>query len=162
VKIAINAGKSKILEIIAAAVNFGNDVLNMERRKRRIILMQMTILASVLSTLTNLNPDLCADHLRMGVGDLLRLSFEDGDELIRSDITRVFGAFIFREFAFRRSPREFFDSSLQISVGTKTDYCVGLFRQHDFEHRSHAAIKGQAFRGGCHAAKLALGSKLWQ
>ena len=62
-KIAIDAGKGKIVEVIAAAVNLWNDVFDVERGERRIILMQMTILASVLSTLANLSPDLCADHL---------------------------------------------------------------------------------------------------
>src|SRR5438132_551884 len=99
-KIAIDAGKGEIVEVIAATVNFGNDVLDVERGERRVILMQMTILASVLSTLANLSPDLCADHLGLGVGDLLRLSFENGDELVRPHITRVFGPLIFREFAF--------------------------------------------------------------
>ena len=51
------------VEVIAAAVNFGNNVLDMERGERRIILMQMTILTSVLSTLANVRSDLCADHL---------------------------------------------------------------------------------------------------
>ena len=100
-KIAIDAGKGEIVDVIAAAVNFGNDVLNMERGERRIILMQLTILASVLSALANLSPDLRADHSDSGVGDLLRLSFENGDELIGPHITSVFGALIFREFAFR-------------------------------------------------------------
>ena len=59
-KIAIDAGKGEIVDVIATAVNFGNDVLDMERGQRRIILMQMTILASVLSTLANLGPDLRA------------------------------------------------------------------------------------------------------
>ena len=62
-EIAIDAGKSEIVEVIAAAVNFGNDVLDMERGEQLIILMQMTIFASVLSALANLSPDLCADHL---------------------------------------------------------------------------------------------------
>ena len=52
-----------IVDVIAAAMNSGNDVLDVERGERRVILMQMTILASVLSTLANLSPDLCADHL---------------------------------------------------------------------------------------------------
>jgi hypothetical protein len=56
-------GKGELIEVVTAAVNFGNDVLDMERGKRRIILMQMTIFATVLSTLANLSPDLCADHL---------------------------------------------------------------------------------------------------
>ena len=62
-KIAIDAGKGEIVNVIATAVNPRNDVFDMERGERRVILMQMTILASVLSTLANVSPDLCADHL---------------------------------------------------------------------------------------------------
>jgi len=39
VKIAIDTGKGEIFDIIAAAVNFRNDVFNVERGERRIILM---------------------------------------------------------------------------------------------------------------------------
>ena len=55
VKIAINASQGKVVDVIATAVNLGNDVFDMERSQRRIILMQMTILASVLSALANLS-----------------------------------------------------------------------------------------------------------
>jgi len=58
VKIAIDTGKGEIFDIITAAVNSRNDVFNVERSKRRIILMQMTF-ASVLSTLASLSP-VCA------------------------------------------------------------------------------------------------------
>jgi hypothetical protein len=63
VKIAIDTGKGEIFDIIAAAVNFRDDVFNVERGERRVILMQMTVFASVLSTLANLSSDLCTDHL---------------------------------------------------------------------------------------------------
>jgi hypothetical protein len=46
------------MAVVAPAVNFRNDVFDVERGKWRIIVMQMTILASVLSTLANLSPDL--------------------------------------------------------------------------------------------------------
>ena len=62
-KIAIDAGQGEIVDVIATAVSFGNDVLDMKRRKRRITLVQMSILASVVSTLPNVGPDLGADHL---------------------------------------------------------------------------------------------------
>ena len=42
-KIAIDAGMGEIVDVVAAAVSFGNDVLDMEHRKRRIILMTKTI-----------------------------------------------------------------------------------------------------------------------
>jgi hypothetical protein len=63
VKIAIDAGKSEIGDVIAPAVNPGIDVLDVQNRERRIILMQMTILTSVLRTLANFSPDLSANHL---------------------------------------------------------------------------------------------------
>jgi hypothetical protein len=45
-------------------------------------------------------PSIWADRLALGVGDLLRLSFENGDELVRPHVTCLSGALIFREFAF--------------------------------------------------------------
>ena len=63
VKIAIDTSKGEILDIVTAAVNFRNDVFNVERSEWRIILMQVTVFASVLSTLANLSPDLCTNHL---------------------------------------------------------------------------------------------------
>jgi hypothetical protein len=63
VKIAIDTGKSEIGVVIAPAVNPGNDVLDVQSREGRIILMQMTILTSVLRTLANFCPDLSANHL---------------------------------------------------------------------------------------------------
>ena len=63
VQIAINAGKSEIVEIVCSAMYFWNDVLNVERRPRRIILMQMTILADVVCTLSNVCSKLSVDHL---------------------------------------------------------------------------------------------------
>ena len=74
---------------------------------------------------------------------MLRLSFENGDELIRPHVTRVFGPFIFREFAFRRFSGEFFDASLQVRIGLKTDYCVSLSRQNNFQHGPDTAVKCQ-------------------
>ena len=55
VQIAVDASQSKVVEVIAPAVNFWNDVLNVKGGQRRVILMQMTILASVLGTLTTLD-----------------------------------------------------------------------------------------------------------
>ena len=57
-EIAIDARKGEIVDVIAAAVNFGNDVFDVEHRQRGIILMQMTIFASVLSALANLGSGL--------------------------------------------------------------------------------------------------------
>lgn len=99
-KIAIDAGKSEIGAVIAPAVNPGNDVLDVQSGERRIILMQVTLLASVLRTLANLGPDRSANHSDSGVGDLLCLSLENRDELVCPHIACVFGVLIFRELTF--------------------------------------------------------------
>jgi len=52
VQITVDASQSKVVEVIGSAVNLWNDVLNVKGGQRRIILMQMTILASVLCALT--------------------------------------------------------------------------------------------------------------
>jgi len=67
VQIAINAGESKVIEVIGSAVNLWNDVLDVERRQRGIILMLTAILASVLCPLTNLGSSLRPDHLGLRV-----------------------------------------------------------------------------------------------
>ena len=56
-KIAINAGKSKIFDVIVATVNARDNVFDVERRER-VILMQMTIFTSVLGALANLGSGL--------------------------------------------------------------------------------------------------------
>jgi len=63
VKIAIDTGEGEIFDIVTAAVNLRNDVFNVKRGQRGIILMQMTVFASVLGTLANPSPDLYIDHL---------------------------------------------------------------------------------------------------
>jgi hypothetical protein len=63
VKIAIDTRNGEIFNIVTAAMNFRNDVFNVEPASGKIILMQMTVFASVLSRLANLSPDLCTDHL---------------------------------------------------------------------------------------------------
>jgi hypothetical protein len=100
VQIAIDAGESKVVEFVGSAVNPWNDVLDVKRGQRRIILMQMAILASILSALANLGSGLRSDHLRLGVRKLLGLSFENGDELVCANIARVLRPLVFGEFAF--------------------------------------------------------------
>ncbi len=68
--------------------------------QRGVVLMQLTILASVLGALANLDSGLDFDHLRLRVGEVLRLAFKNGDELIRSHVSCVLSSFVFSEFAF--------------------------------------------------------------
>jgi hypothetical protein len=101
VQIAIDAGKGKVVEVIGSAVNSWNDVFDVKRGQRGIILMQMTILASVLGALANVSSGLCSDHLGLRVGEVVGLSFENGDELVRAHVSCVLCALVFSEFAFR-------------------------------------------------------------
>ena len=99
VQIAIDAGKSQVVEDVASAMSFWNDVFDVKSGQRRIILTQMTILASVLGALADLGSGLRSDHLGLGVGKLLCLAFKNGDELVRAHIACVLGPLIFGEFA---------------------------------------------------------------
>lgn len=66
----------------------------------RIVLMQTTILASVSRALANLGFDLRSNHLGLRVGEVLRLSFENADKLVRSHVSRVLTTLVFSEFTF--------------------------------------------------------------
>lgn len=99
VQIAIDAGESKIVEAVGPAVNPWNDVFDVKGGQWRIILMQTTILASVSRALANLGSGLRSNHLGLRVGEVLRLSFENSDELIRAHVSRVFSPLVLSEFA---------------------------------------------------------------
>jgi hypothetical protein len=47
VKITIDACQDEVVDIIGAAVLLGNDMLDMQGGKRRIILMQLTVFATI-------------------------------------------------------------------------------------------------------------------
>ena len=100
VQIAIDAGKSKVVEVIASAMSLWNDVFDVQGGQRRIILMKTTILASVSRTLANLGSGLRSNHLGLRVGEVLRLSFENGDKLIRAHVSRVLSPLVLTQFAF--------------------------------------------------------------
>ena len=53
VQIAIDAGKREILEIVSATMYLWNNMFNMQCGTRRVVLMQVAILASVVSALSN-------------------------------------------------------------------------------------------------------------
>ncbi len=82
-------------------MNLRNDVFDVKSGQRRIVLMQMTILASVLGVLANLGSGFRSDHLGLRVGEVLRLALKDGDKLVRTHIARVLSPLVFSEFAFR-------------------------------------------------------------
>src|SRR3989442_14775992 len=51
VQITINAGQSQILQVISAAMNARNDMLDVQGSQRGIFLAQLTILATMASAL---------------------------------------------------------------------------------------------------------------
>jgi hypothetical protein len=51
--VAIDAGQSQVLSIVAAAVLFRQHVLDLQRRQRGVILLQAAVLAMVLGTGTD-------------------------------------------------------------------------------------------------------------
>ena len=61
-QIAIDAGKREVVDVVSFTMDRWNNVLNVERRPGRIILMQVAILASVVSALLNVCSNLSVDH----------------------------------------------------------------------------------------------------
>ena len=52
-KIAIDTRERKIVEIVGATMLFGDDMLDVELSKRRIVLMQSTVFASIIGPLSH-------------------------------------------------------------------------------------------------------------
>jgi hypothetical protein len=96
----IDAGKSKIVEVVSTAVYPWNDVFDVKGGHGRIILMQTTILASVSRAFANLGSGLRSNHLGLRVGEVLRLPFENGDKLVRAHVSCVLSTLFLSEFAF--------------------------------------------------------------
>lgn len=86
-QVAIDAGERKIVGTVGPAMNLRDDVLDMERGQRRIILVQMTILAAIPGTLTDLGSRSRPDHRPTGLAEAQSFPLKNGDELIRADET---------------------------------------------------------------------------
>ncbi len=71
----------------------GNDMLDVQWRKRRIFLVELTVFAPIASSLLDKNLRDFGYHLCRCPEKLAGLSLEDGNELIRSDIALIFRAF---------------------------------------------------------------------
>ena len=61
-QIAIDASEREVLDTVSPAMDLRDNVLNVQRRERRVILVQVTILAKVVSALSNLSSNLGGDH----------------------------------------------------------------------------------------------------
>jgi hypothetical protein len=62
-QIAVDAGEGKIANIITTVVLLGNDVLNVKGGKGRVVLMQLTVFATIASALANENSRRFLHHL---------------------------------------------------------------------------------------------------
>ena len=63
-KIAVNAGKSKVPDIVSATVFSRIDVFDLQRCQRRVVLMQLAILAAVSGSFPDQPSCLRVDHDR--------------------------------------------------------------------------------------------------
>jgi hypothetical protein len=57
VKITVNARQGEIPQIVCAIMAFGNNVLDVEISQRGVLLLQVTVLATVLGSFTNFPSD---------------------------------------------------------------------------------------------------------
>ncbi len=113
VQITIDAGESEIIEFVAAAVKSRNDVLDMENRQRRIILMKLAILAAVAGAFSNRGSRRRIHRLR-GADHLKGLPLQNGDKLVRAHVALVFRTLSRGQLAFGGFPGEFFNARLQL------------------------------------------------
>jgi hypothetical protein len=100
VEITIDASQRQIVEIIAAAMAFRNNVFDMEGSQRGVHLMEAAVFAAITGALTNPGSGSLIHRLGCRAGQSTSLPLEDGDELIGPHITRVLSLFRFGELAF--------------------------------------------------------------
>ena len=63
VRVASVAGQGKICRIVIAAMLAGNDVLNLECRKRQVLSLEQTVFAAIAGSVTDKLPDRCVHQL---------------------------------------------------------------------------------------------------
>ncbi len=102
VKITVDASQSQVIEIVSAAMNSRDDVLDVKCGQGGIFLSQLAIFAPIFGTFPHLRSERRAHPLRFGPSHLARLPLKDGDEFVRSDIAFVLGPFFLRELTFGR------------------------------------------------------------
>ena len=92
-KIAIDAGERKIIDIVAATVNSRDDVLDVKSSQWRILLPQLAVFASVAGA-----PRICTlifgpISFGLGLNQPSRVLLQNSNEFVRPYITGVFGSF---------------------------------------------------------------------
>ena len=105
-KIAINTGERQVVEIISTTMFFRDNMLDVEFSEWGIILMELAVFAAMASALPYVG-FCCLIHSLglMRFQQLSRLSPEDGDKLVGSHVTLVFGLLRCGESAFGRFDR---------------------------------------------------------
>ena len=86
---------------------------------------------------------------------LSRLSLENSNKLIGSNITGIFRSFSLSKLPLSGFVREFFDSGLKLWIRAKLDNCLGFFRRDDFHYGPNATFECSCFRRWLHGWKLA-------
>jgi hypothetical protein len=155
VKITVDASQSQVVEIVAAAMNPRDDVLDVKCGQWRIFLFQLTILAPISGTFAHPRSKRRAHPLRFGRGHLACLPLKDGDEFVRPYIAFVLGPFLLRELTFGRFGRQIFDPFLKLRVSLKTEDGFRLVRQDDLQNRANPPVERSAFRCCYHAHTIA-------
>ncbi len=99
-QIAVNAGERQIVEFIQAVVKAWNDVLNVERRQRRILLMQLAVFAPLAGAFPDRGSRRGIHRSGNRRNHLPRLTAQDGDKFVRAHVAFVFGSLGFGQRAF--------------------------------------------------------------
>jgi len=101
-KIAINTRERQVVEIVSATMFLGDNMLDVEFSEWGIILMELAVFAAMASALPYVNFCCFIHSLELRFQQLSRLPPEDGDKLVGSHVTLVFGLLRFGECAFGR------------------------------------------------------------
>jgi hypothetical protein len=122
VHIAVDARQGKVFQVLAPAVDPRDDVLDVERGERGIVLMQLAVLATVFGPLPHLGSVLCVRRSGCWAADFPGQAFQDGDEFVGADVAFVFRAFGIGERAIGRLGGQFFDAGLEFGGRSESEH----------------------------------------
>ena len=71
----------------------------------------------------------------------MRLSLQDGDELIRADVAFILGSFLVAELTLCRPAGEHLDTGLEHWIGAESQNCVRFVQQNHLKERPDAPIE---------------------
>ena len=119
VEIAVNAGEREIVGVVTAAMDFGDDMFDVQRGQRGIFLAELTLLATMAGALPDAGFRLCI-HLSGFLRDEVPcLPLKDRDEFVCSHVTRVLRLLRIVKLALRGFLRQRFDTGLKFCVGAE-------------------------------------------